>query len=196
MLINNIFNDYIDNLKIALSTIDIQCLKEAAILIESTIKNKNKIYVCGNGGSAAISDHFCCDHSKGIFTNTGLKSKVHSLSSNIALLTALANDISYTSVYAEQVKIYGEPDDLLVVISSSGTSSNILEAIQAAKLIGMRVIALTGFTGGSARTECNVSIHVNADNYGIVEDCHQAVMHMLAQCISINNSIDFNKLRL
>lgn len=196
MQIDTFFNSYINRLHCALEQIDVKALSDAKELITNTAKNNQKIFVCGNGGSAAISEHLCCDHSKGVFYNTKLKHRVHSLVSNISMVTALANDIDYNSVFSEQLKMYADAGDLLIVISSSGNSQNIIQALNVAKTLGMSTIAFTGFAGGVARNSCDVSIHVESNNYGISEDCHQIIMHILAQSISMDKPVDINSVRL
>jgi phosphoheptose isomerase len=156
--------------------------RAAAILIEAYTRGAG-VFSCGNGGSAAIANHLQCDHLKGVRTSTDLSPRVVSLSSNVELLTAIANDIAYEEVFAYQLQSQSEPGDVLIAVSSSGTSHNIVRALMWARDHGLRTIALTGFNGGDARTIAEVTIHVNGSNYGIVEDSHQAIMHALAQYI-------------
>src|SRR5262249_15315583 len=132
---------------------------------------------------AAISNHLACDHVKGISADTPLKAQVRSLVSTVELLTAVANDISYADVFAYQVRMFGKAGDVLITISSSGDSENIVRAVQAAKKMGLSTIALSGFSGGRSAQLADVNLHVASDNYGIVEDVHQSIMHSLAQYI-------------
>lgn len=148
----------------------------------------NTIMVCGNGGSAAISEHFLCDHSKGVCQDTGFLPKIRSLSSNMALITAIANDMSYEDIFSYQVDMFGNTGDVLVCVSSSGNSPNILKAIRRAKEFGITTVALVGFEGGTAKNEADITIHVPICNYGVVEDAHQAIMHIMAQLIRIKHS--------
>ena len=108
---------------------------------------------------------------------------MHSLSVNVELLTALANDTGYENVFVYQLQSQSAPGDVLVAVSSSGGSPNIVRALTWAREAGLRTIAITGFDGGTARSVAEVSIHVECTNYGIVEDLHQAIMHALAQYI-------------
>ncbi len=141
------------------------------------------VFACGNGGSASIANHLQCDHVKGVRTGTDLRARVHSLSTNIELLSAIANDIGYESVFEYQLESYARPGDVLVAVSSSGRSPNIVRALEWAQAHGMQTIALTGFAGGPARELADVTIHVDSSNYGVVEDAHQACMHLLAQYV-------------
>jgi phosphoheptose isomerase len=124
-----------------------------------------------------------CDHVKGVRTATDLSPQVMSLSTNVELVTAIANDIGYESVFVYQLQSQSEPGDVLVAVSSSGRSANIVRALTWAREAGLRTISITGFDGGAARSVAEASIHVDCTNYGIVEDLHQVVMHSLAQYI-------------
>ena len=141
------------------------------------------VFSCGNGGSAAVANHLQCDHLKGVRNGTDLQSRVISLSSNVELLTAIANDVGYHDSFAYQLRAQSQPGDVLIVISSSGCSPNILRALQWACDNGLRTIALTGFDGGDARSIAEIAVHVESANYGIVEDLHQSIMHAMAQYI-------------
>ena len=156
--------------------------KAAAILVEAYTRGAT-VFACGNGGSAAIANHLQCDHLKAIRTKTDLAPRVVSLSTNIELLTAIANDLAYEEVFTYQLQSQASPGDVLIAISSSGRSPNIVRALSWARDQGLHTIALTGFDGGGARAAAEVSIHVDAANYGIVEDLHQVIMHALAQYI-------------
>ena len=141
------------------------------------------VFSCGNGGSASVSNHLQCDHLKGVRNGTDLQSRVVSLSSNVELLTAIANDLGYHDSFAYQLRAQSRPGDVLIAISSSGSSPNILRALQWACDNGLRTIALTGFGGGDARSIAEIAVHVDCANYGIVEDLHQSIMHAMAQYI-------------
>ena len=131
--IKNFFFNYTSNLSDVLNLINIENLKKATNLIEKTIKSKKNIYVCGNGGSAAISNHFVCDYLKLLRTKTSLKPKVHSFSTNVELITAISNDISYDEIFTYQAKCLCESGDLIIMISSSGNSPNIKSLINYSK---------------------------------------------------------------
>jgi len=174
---------YTDSLHKALDSVNGQMFNLAVTTLEDAILNNKQIFVCGNGGSAAIAEHLTCDHSKGISTNTKLFPRTISLVSNMSLITAIANDLSYDKIFGQQLVYLGNKGDILIVISSSGNSKNIIEAMEVAKALNMYVIALTGFDGGVAKTKADISLHVEKNNYGIVEDAHQALMHTMAQYI-------------
>jgi phosphoheptose isomerase len=177
------FDAYAEELSRAAKSIEPAALERAAeILIEAYLTGA-RMFSCGNGGSASIANHMQCDHVKGIRTATDLSPHVLSLSTNVELLTAIANDTGYENVFVHQLQAQSKPGDVLIAVSSSGRSPNIVRALSWARDSGLRTVAVTGFDGGAAREMAEVSVHVDCTNYGIVEDLHQAVMHALAQYI-------------
>jgi D-sedoheptulose 7-phosphate isomerase len=180
------YESYTSQITQALASVPKSALAAAEILLGEAMDADAHIYSCGNGGSAAISNHLVCDHSKGVQCDTGLRPRVHSLSSTIELMTAIANDLEYAEVFAYQLRPFARPGDVLFAISSSGDSENVVRALQWARDNDVRTIALTGFTGGRAAKLAEVNLHVAADNYGVIEDVHQSLMHVLAQFIRMN----------
>jgi D-sedoheptulose 7-phosphate isomerase/D-glycero-D-manno-heptose 1,7-bisphosphate phosphatase len=124
---------YADAVRLAFATIDSDAIRRAARCLEEAVNSRATIFVCGNGGSAAIANHFVCDHVKGASTGTDFHPRVSSLSTNIEIVTAIANDIDYAKVFEFQLSSFADPGDVLVAISSSGASPNILAAINWAK---------------------------------------------------------------
>jgi D-sedoheptulose 7-phosphate isomerase/D-glycero-D-manno-heptose 1,7-bisphosphate phosphatase len=166
-----------------MASIQHAALDHAAVILLDAYTHGAGVFSCGNGGSAAIANHLQCDHVKTVRTATDLAPRVVSLSTNVELLTAIANDLAYEHVFAYQLQSLSGPGDVLIAVSSSGRSPNIVHALTWARHHGLRTIALTGFDGGGARAVADVAIHVDATNYGIIEDAHQAIMHALAQYI-------------
>lgn len=177
------FDAYAEEMARATKTIDPEAVDRAAVVLLEAYTLGARMFSCGNGGSASIANHVQCDHVKGVRTATDLAPKVLSLSTNVELLTAIANDIGYENVFVYQLQSQSRPGDVLMAISSSGRSPNIVHALTWARDHGLRTIAITGFGGGPAREVAEVSIHTECTNYGIVEDLHQAIMHALAQYI-------------
>jgi D-sedoheptulose 7-phosphate isomerase len=122
-----------------------------------------------------------CDVLKGVQTDTKLRPKVVSLASHLELITAIANDIDYAEVFYYQLRTMAVPGDVLITISSSGNSENIVRAIDWARSNGVGTIAMTGFDGGRSAKLADIVLHVAAENYGVIEDIHQSMMHCLAQ---------------
>jgi D-sedoheptulose 7-phosphate isomerase/D-glycero-D-manno-heptose 1,7-bisphosphate phosphatase len=177
------FGTYAVNVARAASSVEPAALDRAAEILLEAYKRSAGVFSCGNGGSAAVANHLQCDHLKGVRTTTDLAPRVVSLSTNIELVTAIANDRGYEDVFTYQLQSQSRPGDVLIAISSSGRSPNIVRALTWARDHGLRTIALTGFEGGGAKAVAEVAIHVDDTNYGIVEDLHQAIMHALAQYI-------------
>jgi D-sedoheptulose 7-phosphate isomerase len=178
--------EYASRLRSALLTVDACALDRAHALIEGAAYAGKRIYAVGNGGSAAIADHLCCDWTKGTHVPGHPVVSSFSMTSNVALYSAIANDFGFEKVFSTQVALLGREGDVLVAISSSGNSANILGAVKAARGVGMSTIGLSGFDGGELKDAVDASIHVRANNYGIVEDAHQSVIHVLAQYIACN----------
>ncbi len=172
---------YSHELAQALATVDVAAFDRASKVLADAYDRDAAVFACGNGGSASIANHLLCDHVKGVRVGTDLHTRVTSLSTNVEILSAIANDIGYDAVFEYQLESMARPGDVLVAVSSSGRSPNIVRALAWAESHGVQTIAMTGFGGGDAREVAGVSIHVDATNYGIVEDAHQACMHLLAQ---------------
>ena len=177
------FAGYADEMSRAAKTIEPGSLDRAAGVLLDAYSRGARMFSCGNGGSAAIANHIQCDHVKNIRTSTDLTPQVLSLSTNVELLTAIANDMGYENIFVYQLQSQSRPSDVLMAVSSSGRSPNVVQALTWARENGLRTIAITGFDGGPARAVAEVSIHADCTNYGIIEDLHQAVMHALAQYI-------------
>ena len=175
--------NYSHEIQKAIETVNKLELEKAVTLIENTRQNKRTIWVGGNGGSAAIADHLCCDFTKGTRIKHKHAIKTQSLMSNTAVLTALANDFGYEHSISFSLEMNGEEGDLMILISSSGNSANIINAAKKAKELNIKVIGMSGFQGGKLAEMSDVNLYVNSQNYGVVEDCHQMIMHSIAQFI-------------
>ena len=167
-----------------LDTVDPIAVNHVRNVIFSASQNKWPILVIGNGGSAAIGDHWSCDYSKGISEDTDHKMNVRNLGSNMSIMTAIANDIGYDQVFSKQIE-WCKEEAVVLAISSSGSSPNIVNGLRKANELELPTIALVGFDGGEVlrRDMADFIIHVNSNNYGVVEDCHQIIMHTIAQNI-------------
>ncbi len=144
------------------------------------------LWVAGNGGSAAISDHTCCDATKLTYSEGKPPLRTISLASNGPMLTALANDYAYEDVFWRQLEYYLEPTDAVLLVSSSGNSPNVVKACEFANSRGVPTIAFTGFSGGKLKELAEVSVWIPVENYGMTEDIHQSLIHVLTQYISQN----------
>lgn len=175
-------------------SLDLESLAPVLDVLRSTIASESGfIFVCGNGGSAALSQHFAIDLGLGTHRKSNKGGcRIFDLTSNASVLTATANDTGYENVFSSQLDLYSNKGDLLIAISSSGNSINIIEAIKKARDRGVTTIGLTGFDGGEVRRLVNFSIHVEteAGNYGIVEDLHSFVLHILTHFIRITRQTE------
>jgi len=172
---------YAAAIEIGWKSVDTSALERAAQALGGAYARGYRAFACGNGGSASISNHLVCDHMKGIATDTDLSPGVISLSTNIELVTAIANDKSFEEVFVFQLAKLARPGDIVIMISSSGNSPNILATLAWAKVNGVLSIGMSGFSGGRLRRDADISLHVDIENYGVVEDIHQGLMHVLAQ---------------
>ena len=178
----SIFDKHVKTINDGFKSVDQDLLQRAiGHILCSTLAGHN-IFVCGNGASAAIAEHWACDFTKGCYDpNKDVSPRVISLSANIPLMTAIANDISYDDVYSFQVDRLANEYDLLIVISSSGNSPNVVRAVEAAKRKNLFTIALTGFDGGKLKKMVDVCLHVDVQEYEATEDVHQALMQIIAK---------------
>ena len=155
---------------------EIECVID---VILAAYQQQRHVYILGNGGSASTASHFACDLSKATITGDLPRLRVTSLTDNVALLTAWANDSSYEAVFAEQLANLLDPGDVVVAISASGKSPNVLAAIGAARSRGAVTVGMVGFTGGPLKTMVDVAVHVPSHSYGVVEDCHLVLEHAI-----------------
>ena len=174
-------DDYLTRLARAGASIDRALLARAGAMLDAAFERGAWLFVCGNGGSAAIANHLLCDVAKGIQTDTDLLPRVMSLSANLELITAIANDIAFDDCFVYQLRTAARPGDMLMTISASGDSENIVRAVDWARMNDVETIALTGFDGGRSARLATVNLHVAGDNYGVIEDTHQSIMHILSQ---------------
>jgi D-sedoheptulose 7-phosphate isomerase len=178
--------DYARLVAAGLTSVHPSEIDRAVAALKQAIQGDRLIFSCGNGGSAAIANHLTCDCSKGIATNTTLRPRVVSLSATVELITAIANDMEYAEIFTHQLRNAARPGDVLITISSSGDSENIVRALAWARDNALATIAMSGFSGGRSAKIADISLHVAAENYGVVEDTHQALMHILAQYVRMS----------
>jgi len=169
---------YIKKLIKTLKSSDFESISKIIKTLDNT---KGKIYIIGNGGSAATASHMVNDLGAGL-RRRGIRSfDVESLSDNTPVCSALANDIGYKNIFYMQLKNRIKPDDILIAISCSGNSKNITKAVKYTKKVGAKVIGITGFDGGKLKKKSNINFHVKSKNgeYGIVEDMHMILNHVI-----------------
>jgi len=150
-------------------------------MIYEVFKKNKQVFILGNGGSASTASHFCCDLGKGTVIDGQPRFRVISLNDNIPLLTAYSNDFGYEFVFVEQLRNLLNEGDLVICITASGNSTNVLNAIEYAKQIGAATIGFLGFGGGKAKDMVTEHITVSNSNYGQVEDIHMILAHAACQ---------------
>lgn len=163
----------------AIETVDLAKVNQAIELFKDARAAGRHIFVCGNGGSASTASHFACDIVKGASYNRGQRFRIMALTDQIATLTAYANDVSYDCVFVEQLRNFAQPGDLVMCISGSGNSPNVIRAMEYANSIACKTLALTGRDGGKLGPLAQLNIQVEAPHMGRIEDAHMIVCHMI-----------------
>lgn len=178
------FEEYLVSFQRALSELNLDNLAKVSNLLISKRNERNSILIAGNGGSAAAAEHLSTDLMFG--TKIEVDSfRTHCLSSSVSSITASGNDLNFESIFSRQISHLGKLGDLLIVISASGNSSNLIYAVKEAKKIGMETLGILGFDGGRLLNLVDHSIHIKTEigAYGISEDLHSVVNHMLVNDI-------------
>jgi D-sedoheptulose 7-phosphate isomerase len=173
---------YTDNLIQLIHSLDHETIVSIVELFEKIYKDRGRIYFAGNGGSASTCGHFVNDFHAGSLRHGGGGFRLVDLTSNIASLTALANDVGYENIFYHQLEHVIEPKDALVVISASGNSKNLIKAVDYAKSQGAKTIGLLGFDGGELKSKCDIALVVLTPQgqYGPVEDIHLMINHLIS----------------
>ena len=174
---------YLRQLKRVLDRIDGQAIDALAERVFQACSDGKQVLVFGNGGSAYTASHFVTDLVKTAAVEGCPRLRAISLVDNYGLTTALGNDIDYEDTFLFPLTTYARPGDVAIAISGSGNSSNVVKACEWARDNGLTVVALTGFKGGKIAELCHLHIHVPSDNYGIIEDLHLAIGHMISQAL-------------
>lgn len=175
------FGQYRQMLDTVLSSISASDVTTVMQVLWRAWKEESTIFICGNGGSAATASHFACDLGKGTTVDGQKRFKVIALTDNMATLSAISNDLDYSEVFLYQLENLFGKGDILIGISASGNSANVVKAFKFVKEMGGVTIGLIGFSGGRMLELSDYSVHVKNDNYGIVEDLHLVLEHAITQ---------------
>ena len=175
----SLFLDYAARLTHSISMADWSGVSKLADMLDRARRERRQVFLCGNGGSAANAIHWANDLTAALFKGTRDALRTHALPANIAVMSCLANDLSYEVAFSQQLRVLGEPGDLLIVLSGSGNSPNILSALREAKLLGIQSVAVLGFDGGAAKALADHPLHFSVHDMQIVEDLQLVVGHML-----------------
>ena len=166
-----------------LSALDLAAVGRAAALIIAAYDTERTVFICGNGGSASTASHMAADLGKNTVAPGRPRLRVLSLNDNMAWFSALGNDLGYDNVFVEQIENLLQPGDLLIAISASGNSPNVVRAAEFARAHGGKVLALVGFTGGRLLALADVAVHLQSSDYGPVEDGHLILNHIFTAAL-------------
>ncbi len=179
--------EYIDGFVRVLDSIDQHDIQNVIDRIVSAYREGRQLFIAGNGGSAATASHAATDFGKTMLGRhvdpLARRFRVISLVDNLALLTAYGNDVGFDSIFAEQLRMLAHPDDVLMVISASGNSPNIIEALDAARELGVGTIGLLGCDGGQALSRTDHAVTVRSAQFGYIEDAHVVIMHLITEAL-------------
>jgi D-sedoheptulose 7-phosphate isomerase len=176
---NDFLEQYKNNLFTAIDTVNLEKVSQAIGILAAARDGGRHIFVCGNGGSASTASHFACDLVKGASFNRAQRFKIMALTDSLPTLTAYSNDVSYDCVFREHLNNFAEEGDVVIAISGSGNSTNVIQAIEYGKSIGCRTVALTGRDGGKLGPLAELNIQVSNPHMGRIEDVHMIVLHMI-----------------
>ena len=172
-------SDYKHALIEAIHAVDLERVEQAIEILTKARDQAQHIFVCGNGGSAANASHFACDIVKGASYQRANRFRILALTDSLPTLTAYSNDVCYECVFEEQLKNFADRGDVVIAISGSGNSANVIRAIEYGNSIGCRTVALTVKDGGKLGPLAEVNIQVPVPHMGRIEDVHMMVLHMI-----------------
>lgn len=175
---------YLEQEREVLASLDEKEISDVMNVLEQTRLEGNRVFICGNGGSAATASHFCCDFNKGVSYSQEVKYNFECLNDNVPMMMAIANDISYEDIFSEPLKNKMRKEDVLLAISGSGNSKNVVKAVEYAKSIGAKTVGLVGYDGGRVKELVDYCIHVKINNMQIVEDVHMTMDHVMMFVLS------------
>ena len=172
---------YLDRLISTLERLPIDDVERLSELLYRAYCDHKQVFTLGNGGSASTASHMAADLGKNTIGPNMPRFRIMSLNDNVSLMTALSNDLGYENMFAEQLQNLIHPGDVLIVISGSGKSPNVLRAMEYARLRSAEVAALLGFDGGPAMDLADLAVRVDSRDYGVVEDAHLIINHILVE---------------
>jgi D-sedoheptulose 7-phosphate isomerase len=173
--------DYVSRLQAALEALSRAELVELGEMLSRAYRNGKQVFTVGNGGSSSLASHMAADLAKNTIGPNMRRFRIMSLNENASIVTALANDLGYENIFSEQLSNLIRAGDVLIVVSASGNSPNIIKAIECAQAQSAEVVGLLGFDGGRAAELADLAIVVSSWDYGIVEDVHLTINHILVE---------------
>ena len=179
----NIIDDYLIKLNETIKTLDTAAISKTLEAIKTARDTGKQVFVIGNGGSAATASHLATDLQKGLRLCTGKRLKAIALTDSIGLITAWGNDYSYDDIFSGQIESLADAGDVLIAISASGNSSNILKAVNTANELGLQTIGWSGYDGGKLASIVDIPVVVLNDNMQRIEDIHLIIAHVIFTCL-------------
>jgi D-sedoheptulose 7-phosphate isomerase len=181
-LMTGYLEEYLSRLQTAVASLPRDQMNALGETLFRAYRNNKQVFVLGNGGSSSTASHMAADLAKNTIGPNMKRFRIVSLNDNAAIMTALANDLGYENVFSEQLTNLVQAGDVLIVVSASGNSPNVLKAMEYARSRSAEVIGLLGFDGGTAADLADVALIVASDHYGVVEDVHLIINHILVDC--------------
>jgi D-sedoheptulose 7-phosphate isomerase len=180
---------YFEKLKQTIDRFSKESLSELMNVLDNIRKNGKKVFIMGNGGSAATASHFCCDFNKGISYGQKKMFQFICLNDNVATMMAYANDMSFDEVFVGPLRNFLQEGDCVIGISGSGNSMNVVKALEYANAHGAVTVGLTGYSGGKVMKLCQYNVHIPIDDMQITEDLHMMLDHCIMKIFSSENEI-------
>jgi D-sedoheptulose 7-phosphate isomerase len=181
--IMNFIQSYLSDLKDTLDDLSQEVIEQVLEILHEARLDNQQVFIFGNGGSASTASHFVCDLGKNTRVKGSPNFRVMGLTDNMALFSALANDEGYENVFAQQLATYVQPGDVVIGISTSGNSPNVVNAIQLANSVGAKTIGFTGFNSGKLGSMVDVNLHVPSHSIEQVEDIHLVMEHLITKAL-------------
>lgn len=187
----SLVSEYLPRLAHALASLESEKVLESIAKVSEKLDERKTIFIIGNGGSAATASHFATDLGK-TKSKSGKPGSAVSLCDNSSIITAIANDFSFENVFSNQLEMLGERGDLLISISASGKSPNLIKAVEYANSHGIETLSLVGFDGGKIKEISLLTLHVatKLGDYGIAEDAHSVICHYMAEQLRRESAIN------
>jgi D-sedoheptulose 7-phosphate isomerase len=174
---------YFEKLQKTISSLNVEEIENCANVLLEAYEEGKQIFICGNGGSASTASHFACDINKGVSYGLEKRFKIIPLTDNLATITAYTNDVDYDIVFVEQLKNFFKEGDILIGISGSGNSKNVLNAVEYVNEYKGITIGWTGFDGGKLKKITTHSIHANVNDMQVAEDMHMVFTHLMMKVL-------------
>lgn len=179
----SMIREYLDLVTKAIGELPEDKIQDVIDTLRAAHADGRQVFLLGNGGSASTASHIACDFQKGLKESTGKRYRATAVTDNVAVMTAWANDTAYENIYAEQLDSLLEPGDVVVAISGSGNSPNVIKAVERANEMGAITIGWSGFAGGKLAQVAQKPIVVNSDNMQRIEDVHMILGHLVFACL-------------